>query len=79
MHVSGARRLRVLFGHVGDEGVGGEQEARDRGGVLERRADDLGGIDHAGSDEVLVGVGGGVGVSVGVGVGGVGDRSKVIS
>ena len=60
MHVAGACRLRILLGHVGDEGVGREQEARDRGCVLERSADDLGGVHHTGGHEVLVGVGGGV-------------------
>src|SRR4051794_21032494 len=35
----------LLLGGVGDEGVGGEEQGRDAGGVLEGRPGDLGGVD----------------------------------
>ena len=50
----------ALFGLVGDDGLGGEEQRRDRRRVLQRRAGDLGGIDDAGLDQVLVLAGGGV-------------------
>src|SRR5690606_15145647 len=34
-----------LLGLVGDDGLGGEEERRDGGGVLQRRAGHLGGVD----------------------------------
>ena len=36
---------------------GGDEQAGDRGRILQRGADDLGRVDHAGLDEVLVHVG----------------------
>src|SRR4029453_13130394 len=47
------RRL-FLLRLLGDEGLGGEHEARDRRRVLQRGANDLRRVDHAGLDEVLV-------------------------
>src|SRR3954453_23481611 len=44
----------VLLRLVGDDGLGGEEERRDGGGVLQRRAGDLGRVDDAGLDQVLV-------------------------
>src|SRR5688572_10992459 len=52
--------LLVLLGLVGDQRVRGQQQARDGGRVLQRGALDLGRVDHAAGDQVLVGVGGGV-------------------
>src|SRR4051794_18989378 len=37
----------ALLGGVGDDGLGGEEQGRDRGCVLQRRAGHLGGIDDA--------------------------------
>ena len=48
------------LGLVGDDALGGEQEAGDGGGVLQGGAGDLGGIDDARLDEVLVFTGGDV-------------------
>src|SRR4051794_16635038 len=53
---AGTRGLRL----VGDDGLGGEEQRRDRGCVLQRRAGHLGGVDDAGLHEVLVLAGGGV-------------------
>src|SRR3954447_5150103 len=50
----GTSRLRL----VGDDGLGGEEEGRDRRRVLQRRAGDLRGVDDAGLHEVLVLAGG---------------------
>src|SRR5579862_2203282 len=41
-------RLGLLLGLLGDHGLGGEQEAGDRGSVLQRAAGYLGGVDDAG-------------------------------
>jgi hypothetical protein len=41
-------------GDLGDQGLGGEQQARDRRRVLQRGAHDLGRVDDAGRDQVLV-------------------------
>ncbi len=54
------RRRRVLLGLVGDDGLGGEEQGRDRGCVLQRRAGDLGSVDDAELDQILVDAGGGV-------------------
>src|SRR5690606_33960905 len=43
-----------------DRGFGGDQQAGNRGRVLQRGADDLGRVDHTGLDQVLVSVGLGV-------------------
>ena len=51
------RRFLLLLGNLGDERFGGEQERRDRRRVLQRRAHDLGRVDDAGLDQVLVLVG----------------------
>src|SRR5579875_1747356 len=52
----GRRRLRLVH----DDRFGREEEGRDRGGVLERRASHLGGVDDPCLEEVLVLLGGGV-------------------
>jgi hypothetical protein len=49
-----------VFRGVRHDGLGGEEEAGDAGGVLEGAAGDLGGVDDAGGDEVDVLAGGGV-------------------
>src|SRR5687767_7907402 len=54
MAVATARRRRFLLGLLGDERLGREQERRDRRGVLQRGANDLGRVDHAGGEKVLV-------------------------
>src|SRR6476620_10258866 len=54
----GHRRLVVR--RVADGRFGGDQQTGDRGRVLQRGADDLGRVDYAGGDEILVGVGRGV-------------------
>src|SRR3954454_10179839 len=46
------------FGLVGDDDRGGEEQGRDRGRVLQRRAGDLGRVDDPGLDQVLVLTGG---------------------
>src|SRR5215468_407878 len=48
-----ARRRHRLFGQVSDRGVGREQQARDRGGVLQRGPDDFRRIDNAGFEQVF--------------------------
>jgi hypothetical protein len=53
----GSGRLLRL---VGDDGLGGEEQRRDRRRVLQRRAGHLGGVDDAGLDQVDVLAGGGV-------------------
>ena len=47
-------------GSLAHRRFGGDEQAGDRGRVLERGADDLGRIDHAGLDQVLVDLGLGV-------------------
>src|SRR5690606_29949220 len=49
-----------LLGLVGDDGLGREEEAGDRRGVLQRRAGHLGGVDDALREEVAVLTGRGV-------------------
>jgi hypothetical protein len=56
MPAAGTGRLRL----VGDDRFGGEEQGGDRRCVLQRRAGDLGGVDDAELDEVLVVAGGGV-------------------
>ena len=60
--------LGLLLLEFDDGGVGGQEEARDAGGVLEGDAFDLGGNDDAHFDEVAELVGEGVVAEVGVGV-----------
>src|SRR3546814_7335545 len=61
LHASGhAAAGASLFGLVGDHGLRGEEQGCDRRCVLQRRSGDLGGIDDAGLDQVLVLTGGGV-------------------
>ena len=48
------RMRRVLLRQLGNHGLGGDQEAGDRGRVLQRAADDLGRVDNALRDEVAV-------------------------
>ena len=55
-----ARLVGLLLRDLADEGLGGEQQRGDRGRVLQRGADDLGRVDDAGLDQVLVLVGLGV-------------------
>ena len=52
--------LFLLLGLLGNEALGGEHEASHRRRVLQRRTHDLGRIDDADLDEVLVLFGGGV-------------------
>src|SRR5688500_2688408 len=54
------RRGRLVCLPLHDHALGREQEARDRCRVLQRGAGDLGRVDHAGLDQVLVRVGAGV-------------------
>ena len=49
-----------LLRELGDDGFGGEQQAGDRRGVLQRAAGHLGRIDDAGFDQVFVFAGGDV-------------------
>src|SRR3954466_11004396 len=58
----------VLLRLVGDDGLGGEEERRDGGGVLQRGAGHLGGVDDPVGDEVHVVAGCGVEAPAGVGV-----------
>ena len=55
-----AAALLVLLGGFGDQGVAGEQQRRDAGGVLQGGAGDLRRVDDAGLDQVFVDVGRGV-------------------
>ena len=43
-----------LLGLLGDHGLGRDQQAGNRCGVLQRGAHDLGRVDHAGLDQILV-------------------------
>src|SRR5438876_6229541 len=61
-HATAARHwghllLLLLLRH---HALGGEEQSRDGGGVLQRRAGDLGRVDDAGRDQILVFVGLGV-------------------
>src|SRR5947209_1833180 len=53
-----ARRCRVLLRLVSDHSLSGEEQGRDRRRVLQRRPGDLGRVDDAGLDQVLVLAGG---------------------
>jgi hypothetical protein len=44
----------LSLGGFADRRFGGDQQAGHRGGVLQRGPHDLGGVDHAGGDEILV-------------------------
>ena len=55
-----AARGSLRFLLLGDQALGREQKARDRGGVLQRGLGDLGRIDDAGLDQVFVLAGAGV-------------------
>jgi hypothetical protein len=59
-HPTGAALVVVLLLDLADDGVGGQQQAGDRGGVLERDALDLQRDDHAHLDQVAVLFGQGV-------------------
>src|SRR5436305_1276024 len=50
----------LVFRQLAHRRFGGDEQAGDRGRILERSADDLGRVDHAGGDQVLVHVGRGV-------------------
>src|SRR5579863_6198483 len=52
--MTAAGRRLFLFGEVGDEAFGGEEQTGDGGRVLQRAAGDLLGINHTGLDEVFV-------------------------
>src|SRR2546425_2864841 len=45
--VAVAAPLLVVLRLLGDQGIAGEEQRRDRGGVLQRRSRDLGGVDDA--------------------------------
>src|SRR5271165_892373 len=60
---------RLLFGDLTDHGFGGQHESADGGSMLQSRASDLRGIDHAGLDEIFVHAGLGVEAVVGVAAG----------
>src|SRR4249919_3715545 len=51
---AGHRRSRLVFRSVGNRSLGGDQEPGDARRILKRRANDLGRVDHAGLDQVLV-------------------------
>src|SRR5204863_7027730 len=55
--VSAAAAGFFLLRSLGDDGFGGEEEAGDGRGVLERAAGDLGRVDDAGLDEVFIDAG----------------------
>src|SRR5204863_7595219 len=55
-----AGRGRVLLRLVGDDRLGGQEQRRDRGRVLQRRPGDLGRVDDPRLDQVLVLTGRGV-------------------
>ena len=54
------RPAGLVLGQLAHRRFGGDEQARDAGGVLERGADDLGRVDHAGLDQILVDLGLGV-------------------
>src|SRR5690606_2841624 len=56
----GHRSSGLVFDDFGHGGFGGQQQAGDRGSVLQRGAGDLGRVDHALFDQVAVLAGGGV-------------------
>ena len=64
--MAAACRSFLLFRDVGDDGFGGEEQARDRRSVLQGSARDLSGIDDAGLDQVLVDIRSGVVAEVGI-------------
>ena len=75
-----AAALFVFLGGFGDEGVAGEQQRGDAGGVLQGGAGDLGGVDDAGFDQVFVLVGRGVVAFVAFAFGDVfGDDAAVLA
>src|SRR3569623_231877 len=60
-HVAAAHRHgRLVFRQVGDHAVGGQHQAGDRRGILQRGAGDLGVIEHAHRHHVAVFAGAGV-------------------
>ena len=54
MSAAAAGFLLVVLGRVGDQGVGGQEQRADAGGVLQGVAGDLGRVDDAGLDQVGV-------------------------
>src|SRR3989344_5314421 len=54
------RRGLLLLRQLRDERLGGDQQRRDRRGILQRGAYALGGIDHPRLDEILILAGGGI-------------------
>src|SRR3954447_20651467 len=76
--VAGAAFLLLVFGQVGDQGVGGQQQGADAGGVLEGRAGDLGRVDDAGLDQVGVLVLQGVVAEVALPLGDLGDDDPAV-
>src|SRR5690606_10181587 len=53
-HTAAHRHRRLVFRQFADRRFGGDQKAGDRSRVLQGGADDLGRVDHAGSDEVFI-------------------------
>ena len=54
MSAAAAALLLVVLGGIGDQGVGGQKQRADAGGVLQGVAGDLGRVDDAGLDQVGV-------------------------
>ena len=57
---AGHRRSRLVVRRVGDGRLGRDEQTGHRSGILKRGADDLGRVDHAGLDQVLLDFGLGV-------------------
>ena len=47
-------RCFLLFRQLGDQGFGGQHQGRNRSGILQRGAHDLGRIEHARLDQIFV-------------------------
>jgi hypothetical protein len=56
-YIHQSRRILISFGNQRDDRLGREQKRCNRGGVLERRSDHFGRVDHACGDEILVALG----------------------
>src|SRR3954467_5224199 len=68
----------LLLGHLGHDGLGGEDVLGDRRGVLQRRAGHHRGVDHAGLDEILDLAGGDVQALVALGLADVVDDDRAL-
>jgi hypothetical protein len=73
-----ARLLLVILGHVGDQGVGGQEERADAGRVLKGVAGDLGRVDDAGLDQVGVLILQGIVAEVAFSFGDLGDDDPTV-